>query len=172
LAHEDTYCWGLTGSRTFSTRFATWAAHKSFGYNDVAWSFKWIWQLNIMPKMKIFLWQMLHNALPLRGALVKRGMTINPACPLCMNDIESNDHLFWECPSIKEMWRLPQQHKWLHLLDIQDGSMCLEDLVLRCKQSRNKEDIVKVANLFWHIWKERNAFIFQHEIFRPLRTLI
>ena len=130
IKQEDTYCWGLTDLGTFSTRFATWATHKSFGYKDVAWSFKWIWQLNIMPKIKIFLWQMLHNALPVRGVLVRRGLNIDPACPLCMNDIESNDHLFWECPYIKEVWRLAQQHKWLLLPELQDGPRCSENLLL------------------------------------------
>jgi len=32
FAQEDTYCWGLTGLGTFSTRSITWVAHKSFGH--------------------------------------------------------------------------------------------------------------------------------------------
>ena len=100
---KDTFCWGLTGSGSFTTRSATWAAHNSFDSKDAAWSFQWIWQLDIMPKIKIFLWQLLHNALPVRGVFVRRGFIIDPACPLCMNDIESNDHIFWECPCIKLM---------------------------------------------------------------------
>jgi len=125
-----------------------------------------------MPKIKNFLWQMLHNALPLRGVLVTRGMVVDPACPLCTQDIETNDHLFWECPSIKEVWRLAHRHKWLQLSSIQDAPRCSEELLLRCKQSRNKEDILKVVTLLWHIWKERNAFIFQYETFGQLRVLI
>jgi len=103
FGQEDTCCWGFTGSGTFSTRSATWATHKSWDQNEPVWAFKWISQLNTMPKIKIFLWQMLHNALPLRGVLLNRGMVIDPACPLCTQDIEMNDHLFWECPSIKEV---------------------------------------------------------------------
>ena len=125
-----------------------------------------------MPKIEIFLWQLLHNALPVRGVLVRWGLNIDPACSLCMNDVESNDCLFWECPCIKEMWNLAQHHRWLLLPEIQYGPRCSKNLLFQCKQSRNKEDVVKVAYLLWHIWKERNAFIFQREIFGPLRTLI
>ena len=133
FGQEDTFCWGLSGSETFSTRSATWAVHKSCGQNEPVWAIKWIWQLNTMPKTKNFLWQMLHNALPLRGVLVTRGMVVDPACPLCTQDIETNDHLFWECPSIKEVWRLAHRHKWLQLSSIQDAPRCSEELLLRCK---------------------------------------
>jgi len=121
FAREDTYCRGLAGLEKFITRSVAWASHESFSHKDHAWPFKWIWQLDVTPKIKIFLWQMLHNALPMRGVLVQRGMLIDPTCPLCMNNIESNDHLFWECPSIKRVWRLALQHKWLQLPGIHDG---------------------------------------------------
>jgi len=124
-----------------------------------------------MSKIKIFLWQKLHNTLPMRGIWV-RGMQVDPTCPLCMNDIESNDNLFWECPSIKRVWGLASQHKWLQLPEISHGPRRLKQLILRCKQSRNSDDIVKVVFLLWSIWKGRNAIIFQHEVFGPLWTLI
>ena len=52
---QDTFCWGLTGSGSFNTRSATWTAHNSVDPRDAAWSFKWIWHLDIMPKIKICL---------------------------------------------------------------------------------------------------------------------
>jgi len=81
---------------------------------------------------------------------------VDLACPLCMNDIESNDHIFWECPSIKRVWRLASQHNWLQLLGISNGPQCSKQLILRYKQSRNGDDIVKVTFLtLEHMEKEK-----------------
>ena len=50
----DSFCWGYTGSGEFSTKSATWAAHDNIGRNQPTWQFKWIWKLNVMPKIRIF----------------------------------------------------------------------------------------------------------------------
>ena len=90
----DSFRWAPTGSGEFSTKTATWMAHNSFHTKDPKWTYNWIWKLDVMPKIKIFLWQNLHNALPTRGTLFRRGMNIDPACPICGDDIETSDHLF------------------------------------------------------------------------------
>ena len=36
---EDTISWGFTSSGQFSTKIATWAAHKTCEYNDTRWTF-------------------------------------------------------------------------------------------------------------------------------------
>jgi len=92
---KDSFYWRLTSSRQFSTKTATWTTHKNFDLNDPKWAFNWIWKLDIMPMIKVFLWQTLHNALLLHGVLVKRCMSIDPSCPLSGDDIETIDHLFW-----------------------------------------------------------------------------
>jgi len=99
LGIEDSFCWGFSGSGTFSVKSATWLAHDHVEHTTPAWEFNWIWKIDAPPKILIFLWQMLHNALPIRVNLCRRGFQVDAACPLCAGAIETNDHLFWECPS-------------------------------------------------------------------------
>jgi len=91
---EDSVCWGLNSLGEFSTKSATWLAHGTKPLSHPDWEYKWIWKIDTMPKLQIFLWQIFHHALPVRGSLFKRGLNIDPTCPLCMDDIESLDHLF------------------------------------------------------------------------------
>lgn len=52
---NDHFVWGLKGSGQFSTNTATLLAHNmDQGYAN-SWDFKWIWKLDIAPKVKIFL---------------------------------------------------------------------------------------------------------------------
>uniref|UniRef100_A0A7C8ZND3 Reverse transcriptase zinc-binding domain-containing protein n=1 Tax=Opuntia streptacantha TaxID=393608 RepID=A0A7C8ZND3_OPUST len=66
-----------------------------------------------MPKIKIFLWQMCHNALPVRETLLRRGCHIDPQCPLCLTEIKTTDHLFGDCPQTIRPWNVAQLHNWI-----------------------------------------------------------
>ena len=57
---EDTLCWGLDKSGEFTTKSATWLAHNSHPLQEPDWDHKWIWEIDTMPKIQIFLWQIMH----------------------------------------------------------------------------------------------------------------
>jgi len=92
----DSFCWGLSSMGEFTTKSATWLAHHPF-QDGHTWPFNWIWKEDTMPKIKIFLWQLCQNALPVRDILFRRGCRIDPQCSVCLNDIEITDHLFGTC---------------------------------------------------------------------------
>ena len=106
---KDSFCWGLSSTGEFTTRSATWLAH-DLGQDGWTWPFNWIWKIDTMPKIKIFLWQLCHNALPVKGILFRRGCHLDPQCPLCLNDIETHDHLFSTCSLTMIVWDLARQH--------------------------------------------------------------
>jgi len=78
---EDSFCWGFTGSGDFTTKFATWRAHDNITHDQESWKFNWIWKLNVMPKIRIFLWQLCHNVLPTRANLLRKGIFVDPVSP-------------------------------------------------------------------------------------------
>jgi len=65
-----------------------------------------------MPEIKIFFWQICHQAIPVRGTLLKRGLSIGAGCRVCLSDIESIDHLFSKCQLGKKVWELADKHQW------------------------------------------------------------
>jgi len=66
-----------------------------------------------MSKAILFLWQLCHNALPVKGVLLKRGFNVDPTCPLCLDDIESSTHLFKDCMVTQKVWEYTTTHNWL-----------------------------------------------------------
>ena len=63
---EDSVCWGLHSSGDFSTKSAIWLAHGTQPLSRPDQVYKWIWKLDIMPKLQIF-----HNAVLVRGTLFR-----------------------------------------------------------------------------------------------------
>ena len=79
----DSVCWGLSGNGNFFTKTATWAAHGLDLIHRLVWKYNWLWKLDIVPKLKIFLWQLCHLSLPAKETLSKQGLNIDPVCPFC-----------------------------------------------------------------------------------------
>ncbi|XP_056698203.1 uncharacterized protein [Spinacia oleracea] len=68
----------------------------------VCW--KHFWGLRIHPKFKIFVWKLLHNALPVAALLFDRGLPVDPKCSFCYSSLESVAHLFRDCPCLSVWW--------------------------------------------------------------------
>ena len=81
---RDWVCSGLSGNGEFSTKTATWAAHRLDLVHKPVREYNQLWKLDIIPKLKIFLWQLCHLSLPTKGTLSKRGLNIDPVCPFCI----------------------------------------------------------------------------------------
>ena len=106
---KDFFCWGLSSTGGFMTKLATWLALDP-PQEAAQWPYKWIWKIDTMPKIKIFLWQRCHNARPIRETLLRRGCHIEPQCPLCQNEIETSDHMFGDCSQTNKVWDLAKLH--------------------------------------------------------------
>ncbi|KAL5806555.1 hypothetical protein ACOSQ4_029288 [Xanthoceras sorbifolium] len=68
---------------------------------------KWwlaLWNLNIPPKIKIFIWRVCLNAIPSLCNLCSRKIVVDPCCSRCGDAPESSAHaLFW-CSSVRPIW--------------------------------------------------------------------
>lgn len=106
---EDSFVWQPLPSGTYTTRS---------GYNSVADTnrvvnrnrhtedFDWIrdvWKPTCSPKMKVFIWSTIQNALPLGENLQRRGINAQVNCPRC-NESETSLHTFFLCPFAKKVW--------------------------------------------------------------------
>ncbi|GKC07191.1 RNA-directed DNA polymerase, eukaryota [Tanacetum coccineum] len=65
------------------------------------------WDKSIPRKVNVFMWRLSLDRLPHRLNLSSRGMDI-PAisCPSCNANVESANHVFFECDITTDMWKL------------------------------------------------------------------
>lgn len=71
--------------------------------NRIDW-FKSVWKLTTAPKIKLFLWKVFQNALPVGELLAARNISVDTRCKRC-GELESINHLFLHCPYAQGVWR-------------------------------------------------------------------
>ena len=167
---EDSFCWGFSSSGDFTTKSATWRAHENITHDQESWKFNWIWKLNVMPNIRIFLWQLCHNTLPTRANLLRKGIYVDPVCPACLSEIEDIDHLFVGCHMVKKTWDLTVSHNWLTSQPFPQSLPSVWEGLHNLYTARNSY-LTRVAILSWSIWKSRNSMVFSIIMFQSLWVL-
>ncbi|KAF5465338.1 hypothetical protein F2P56_015356 [Juglans regia] len=124
---------------------------------------KTLWQLQVTPGEKVFLWRACHNALPTQSNLFKRKIVANPKCPICELEEETVAHALWECESARDVWsqctKSIQKRHFSHMDFLEIFEAMAEGMTFECMQ-----EFVMVAK---QVWWRRNDFIFNQRFRHP-----
>ena len=117
--HEDFVAWHYNAKGVFSMKsayhvlddkkeFST-VRHRgeSSGSREVtSGQFKWkkIWKLPIQPKVRQFVWRLVHNSLPVKKNIQGRLGLIDTLCPVCKRFDEDGGHCFLKCKHMRRCW--------------------------------------------------------------------
>ncbi|GJX08641.1 putative ribonuclease H-like domain-containing protein [Tanacetum coccineum] len=120
------------------------------------------WNRNIPIKVNVFLWRLKLNKLPSRVNLDRRGVDVESIlCPICLEDLETVNHFFFNCGLAKDMWA--SLAKWWELDipvcdNIAEWFVWLDSLRIPLKVRLILEGVG--GTLMWSIWNFRNSLIF------------
>lgn len=127
---------------------------------DIAW-FKGVWNLHSPPKIKMFLWRLFQQALPVGEILLARHIPTDGLCKRC-GTLESIDHLFLHCPFAKNIWRatpFATPFEYSGLIDLKSIWINI------CERTCLPPTGIVLGELapwiLWQIWCARNQFIFE-----------
>ena len=100
-------------------------------------------------------------------------MPLNPSCPICLDDVQSLDHLFLQCSVTRKVGDLVIQHGWLPNGYLLNGTQDLRGQLHSIGSCKIRWILAqKISFLLWCIWKNWNNVVFWNEIFNPLRCLM
>ena len=68
---------------------------------------KWIWKLQTLPTIKMFLWKCLHMSLPVKTILTHHGIGGLGGCDSCTELEENINHVLRNCLTTKKFWEQP-----------------------------------------------------------------
>jgi hypothetical protein len=117
-----------------------------------------VWQLDVPPRLHVFLWLLANDKLLTRNNLTKRRHVDDLTCLSC-SDSETCRHLFFDCFVAKLVWSGISD-----LLNVSVGSDF--ESVAHWWLSNKKNTVINVVctATLWSIWKLRNAMCFQGKV--------
>ncbi|KAL4621362.1 hypothetical protein ACB092_06G222000 [Castanea dentata] len=113
----------------------------------------WIWKLQTLPRIQIFIWRCIHESIAVKKVLAKRGIPLDTTCSMCQAASESLTHALRDCTLVKPIWQKLGTNYWL----ISNSSL---------KSSQNAAGIpwnFLFPFAMWMIWKQRNQAIFANK---------
>lgn len=92
--------------------------------------------------------------------LLKKGIATNFSCSFCRNQLETTCHLMWEIKVSKKVWNVFVFPSNINVFPVGMGSWSSCDYWECLKVIDPKQQLGKVLNSLWSIWKQRYAFHF------------
>lgn len=162
---EDKFVWNPNGGN-YSVREGYKALQDISSVNN--WPLlKAVWSTECLPKIKFFIWTLMHGKILTAENLRKRGIQGPSICCMCRSAEETIPHLFIECPIAKACWNLLSEPISSEVLPpkIQTLHKRWDKRLYQPKGNTIMRRLWSSipSNLCWQIWKARNKCIFNNE---------
>ncbi|KAM6553278.1 hypothetical protein CsatB_014040 [Cannabis sativa] len=129
---------------------------------------KWIWDGRIHPRISIFLWRILNEAIPTKNKLP---FVPIKDCGLCGKEGESALHLFRSCSFTKAMWMGSQYPLRIDNIPGESMVIFLENLISIFPISCRIDLVFFFGCLCNEIWNQRNASCIRNATGNPIQAL-
>ncbi|KAF6164473.1 hypothetical protein GIB67_025299 [Kingdonia uniflora] len=98
---EDIQTWKPDVHCDFSVKNAFECTRKCL---DIAWWWRYTWRKCLHPSLSGLAWRLMNQILPTDEKVQRKGIPITSVCVHCGSNAETEDHIFFECPTTKVMW--------------------------------------------------------------------
>ncbi|CAA7018491.1 unnamed protein product [Microthlaspi erraticum] len=174
----DAFIWLPTKSGEYSVKtgyHSALALHENLNDpHNLQNPFNWmseIWNGKFSPKMKVFLWKVLQEALPIGENLLNRGILESSCCTHC-GELETTEHLFFHCPYAVAVWNLAPFSN-----DVNPTQLQTFPTTLTLSKTWISLPPIGAGQgplfpwICWSIWKACNYLLFEERLFKPEETI-
>lgn len=157
---EENVAWNHCRDNNFSVSAAySYLANDINRGNDLLWKKIWSWQGP--HRIKSCLWLTGSEKLLMNMERYKRGMTDQNLCPRCGIHGESTLHALRDCVKVREIWEKVLDTS---ILPAFFTNSCHDWILsnLKTHHLHNNRDWACISGVtIWHVWRERNNFVFK-----------
>nr|GEV27413.1 RNA-directed DNA polymerase, eukaryota [Tanacetum cinerariifolium] len=119
------------------------------------------WNKCVPIKVNVFIWRLTLNKLPSKLNLHRRCIDVSSGlCPICQDDVESVNHIFFNCDMAKALWDLLAKWWDLDILvcaNISEWFSWLDSLRVSSKVRLFLEGVG--GTILWSIWSFPNCLV-------------
>lgn len=143
------------GAYSVSNMYKHMAGHLQLGDNSQTKIWECVWKRgNVMPRVRLFMWKLLHNGLPLGGAMAARLRRGSGECANCGGVNEDALHMTMKCPFARLCWLTCEMG--INVEGFQSVKQLMEFIIQTAPESY--WDLM--ANCLWGIWRCRNSMAY------------
>ncbi|GAA0185918.1 hypothetical protein LIER_33206 [Lithospermum erythrorhizon] len=120
-----------------------------------------LWGLRIPPRVKKIIWSCLHNILPTKDRLARKGILVERHCLLCSSQNENLLHLRLTCPFSNRLWFATP---WNILTTGRPRHSFKEwwnFMIVQFQACGRSEALGEIACILWNLWKHMNSIQFE-----------
>ncbi|KAG2333220.1 hypothetical protein Bca52824_004400 [Brassica carinata] len=178
INREDFWSWKFNKSGAYSVKSGYWLATKEKNVEmrrraeelpSVNCLKTKIWKVHSTPKIRLFLWKALSDALPVVDLIRSRGINCDERCQICGFEGESINHVLFLCDIARQCWahsNIPHPNQGFNVTSIFQN---FHYLLLMSKNVQVDLNVSRVWPwILWYLWKNRNAFLFEGKLWEPL----
>lgn len=155
---EDKWIWHFDKKGLYSVKSGykayinTIIRESSSSENNMQKTWEKLWRLKVPNKVKSFCWRALHEIIPTKVNLQKKGIDTNLICPICNCFLESSDHVLFTYSRAKSVWNS------LNLKGIYNSNFqnSIWDRWSFLGLNRSDEEMGLIPLTSWEIWNDRN----------------
>lgn len=109
---DDKQIWAPISTGLFSVRSAYWVAMEvskgcTVGVSndsDLRKFWKYLWNMNILHKVRHIAWRACKDILPTKENLKRRKVLMDSSCELCQAEAKTSGNRFWSFSNAQEVW--------------------------------------------------------------------
>ncbi|CAN6233698.1 unnamed protein product [Urochloa humidicola] len=118
-----------------------------------------VWKNKAPPRVQFFAWLLVQERIQCRTNLLKKNIVPDASCELCSQP-EDPDHIIFQCPFASQVWATVG-------IDPSDCRVRTLWTVPRPTTVPAKHYNTFLLLISWHLWKRRNAVVFNNEAASP-----
>uniref|UniRef100_A0A803QD67 Reverse transcriptase zinc-binding domain-containing protein n=1 Tax=Cannabis sativa TaxID=3483 RepID=A0A803QD67_CANSA len=144
--------WKVNNSGKFSVKSA-YCLDQAYRFGPQRDHWKWVWHVDIHPRVSVTLWRILNEAIPIRSRLP---FVIDKHCVLCGANEETCLHLFEECSVAKALWFTGDSPILSDLIPTTSSLNFAEFLFSSVPISYKTRMVLFMGTLLSEVWSLRN----------------
>jgi hypothetical protein len=134
--------------------------------NDQMW--RYLWELKVLPKVRVFWWRVLRGILPDLVTLNRRHIKEIPRCEVCFAADEDLMHALISCSHAQMFWEEARKVFDLKLPRLHPKTWS-KDIV--CDQMFSENQRCTIISIMYSIWSSRKRITHDGEKFDPYQSL-
>ncbi|KAK9716250.1 hypothetical protein RND81_06G221100 [Saponaria officinalis] len=161
---NDIWCWDPERNGIYSVRSAYRVLRdensggiEASDNSEDKWLWNQVWAMPVLPRIKVFFWQLCNESIPTKKNLASRLSTMDTLCPMCHTQEESCIHLLRGCGWAGRVW----EGLGVDVLEEIGFEGVREWVEVVMREMGQRERACFVVGC-WAIWERRNKVVFDN----------